>query len=133
DFFREGSGAGPQSETWVKKREERKVYYHALERRDNQAKIRKDKFQNSLNSCFENLNQHKFDNDINILLNEIEKRFEGVINVEDDEEASQLLIDIENESRDSISNYLNKIKIGQPKGFTISKDTRKDYEAYLTE
>src|SRR5690606_27315164 len=29
--------------------------------------------------------------------------------------------------------YIGKIKIGQPKGFTISKETRKDYEAYLTE
>lgn len=133
DFFREGSGGGPKSETWVKKREERKAYYQALERRDKQAKVRKDKFQNSLNTFFDNLNHGRYDLELTNLLDAIKKKFENIIDIEDEEEASQLLIDTENESREIISDYINKIKIGQPKGFTISKETRKDYEAYLTE
>ena len=133
DFFREGSGAGPKSETWVKKREERKLYYQALERRDRQAKVRKDKFQNSLNSFFQKLNQNAYDQEINSLLNAIEVKFGRVMNVDNDEEAAQLLIDTENEAREILSDYINKIRINQPKGFTISRETRKDYEAYLTE
>jgi signal transduction histidine kinase len=133
DFFREGSGAGPKSETWVKKREERKSYYQALERRDKQAKVRKDKFQSSLNSFFENISKNTYNQEIDRLLNKIEKKFETVIDIEDAEEASQLLVDTENEAREIIADYISKLKINQPKGFTISKETRKDYEAYLTE
>lgn len=133
DFFREGSGAGPKSETWVKKREERKSYYQALERRDKQAKVRKDKFQSSLNSFFENISKNIYDQEIDRLLNKIEKKFETVIDIEDAEEASQLLVNTENEAREIIADYISKIKINQPKGFTISKETRKDYEAYLIE
>lgn len=133
DFFREGSGAGPKSETWVKKREERKIYYQALERRDKQAKVRKDKFQSSLNKFFEALNHNTYNQEIDNILIEIRKRFENVLNVEDDEEVGLLLIDSENKAREMLSDYVNGIKISQPKGFTISKDTRKDFEAYLTE
>ena len=133
DFFREGSGAGPKADIWSKKRAEREAHYKALEQRDKQAKVRKEKFQSSLNSFFEHLAENKYEEEINELLDEIERNFESIAHIDDPEEASQALIDQEIKSRERIESYNQKIKLNQPRGFTISKDTRKDYEAYVTE
>ncbi|MDP2414294.1 ATP-binding protein [Daejeonella sp.] len=132
DFFRDGS-TSPKTEFWLKKREERKAYYRALERRDQLATVRKEKFQDSINNFFQDLNQNKHKNDINELLEDIEKSFASIAYIEDPEVASQAIIDQELEARKLIDLYKQKLKVGQPKGFTISKDSRKDYEAYLTE
>ena len=74
DYFRDGNAAGPKADVWAKKREERKSHYRALERRDKQAKVRKEKFQSSLNSFFEHLAENKYEEDINQLLEEIERK-----------------------------------------------------------
>jgi signal transduction histidine kinase len=133
DFFREGSGAGPKTEFWVKKRAEREAFHRALERRDKLASVRKEKFQESLNNFFENLSTKKYDSELNNLVQEIEKKFNSVVHIDDPEKASQMLIDTEGEARRSIEAYKQKIKIPQPKGFTVSKDTRADYDIYLDE
>ena len=133
DFFREGSGAGPKSEFWVQKRSERESYYKALERRDQQAKVRKEKFQVSLNKFFELANSQKPKEELEKLLQGIEKSIGSVAYISNPDEASQSLIDHEVEARKVIENYKQSIRVSQPKGFSISKETRKDYEAYLTE
>ncbi|MCH8489291.1 MAG: ATP-binding protein [Oceanicaulis sp.] len=132
DFFREGAG-GPKAEVWAKKRAERESFYKALEKRDKQASVRKEKFQASLNTFFENLAQNSFREEVDKIVDEIKKNFDSVNHIEDPEEASQALIDQEVKARELLESYSQSIKLQQPRGFTISKDTRKDYEAYLTE
>ncbi|MBI1222889.1 MAG: ATP-binding protein [Bacteroidetes bacterium] len=133
DFFREGSGSGPKTEFWTQKRAEREAYYKALERRDQQAKVRKEKFQQSLNTFFDGLGNNQFKNELDELLQEQERQFAAIASIEDPEEASQTLIDRELEARKQIEAYKQKIRVPQPKGFTISRETRKDYEAYSDE
>ncbi|MEZ4829183.1 MAG: ATP-binding protein [Bacteroidia bacterium] len=133
DFFREGSGSGPKTEFWVQKRAEREAYYKALERRDQQAKARKEKFQQSLNMFFESLGNNQFKNELEELLQEQERHFAAIASIQDPEAASQVLIDRELEARKQIEAYKQKIRVPQPKGFTISRETRKDYEAYTDE
>lgn len=133
DFFREGSGAGPKAETWIRIRKEREASYKALERRDNLAKVRKEKFQNTLNSFFDDLNSKKYKEELDEIMLDIEKQFGSVAYIKDPEEASQALIDHENEARMQIEAYKQKIKVPQPRGFTISRETRRDYDAYLDE
>lgn len=133
DFFREGSGAGPKTEFWVQKRAEREAFHRALERRDKLASVRKEKFQESLNIFFENLNNKKYRTGLDELLDEIEKKFNSIVHIDDPERASQMLIDTEVEARKLIEAYKQKIKIPHPKGFTVSKDTRADYDIYLDE
>ncbi|WP_158859344.1 ATP-binding protein [Lunatibacter salilacus] len=132
DFFREG-GASPKAEFWTQKKNEREVYYKALERRDKQSKIRKGKFQQSLNSFFDDLGKNQFKAEIEGLLMDQEKHFAAIASIKDPEIASQTLIARELEARKQIEAYKLKIKIPQPKGFNISRETRKDYEAYLDE
>ncbi|HMR81642.1 MAG TPA: ATP-binding protein [Niabella sp.] len=133
DFFREGSGSGPKAEFWIQKRAEREGYYRALERRDQQAKARKEKFQNALNKFFDDSNNQKYQEEIGELVQTIEKNFSSVAHIEDPEEAGQALIDHEIASRKLIDDFRQKLKINQPKGFTISKDTWRDFEAYQIE
>lgn len=133
DYFREGSSSGPKAEIWVKKREENMARYRALQRRDKQASVKKEKFQSSLNVFFQSLSENRFEEEVNKVLEKIEMNFSSVASIDDPEEASQALIDNEISAREQIENFASKIKVSQPKGFTISKNTRKDYEAYLTE
>lgn len=132
DFFREGGG-GPKSDFWVQKRAEREAYHRALERRDQMAKVRKEKFQTALNNFFESVNSNRYKNELDEMLGEFDKKFGSLAHLEDPEEASQALIDQEIDARKQIEDFKNCIKVPQPRGFTISKDTRGDYDAYLDE
>lgn len=133
DFFREGSGGGPKSEFWTQKRAERESYHKALERRDLQAKVRKDKFQKALSKFFDDNNKGVHRLAIDELIQIVDKNFSSVAHIEDPEEASQALIDQELASRKLINDYFQQIKINQPKGFTVSRDTMQDFEVYLEE
>lgn len=133
DFFREGSNSSPKTEFWVQKRAEREAYYKALERRDKQAKVRKEKFQNALNSFFERLNRNEYSKGLNDLIAEQERQFNSIASLEDLEKAGQALINCELDARKKIEEYKEKIKVPQPKGFSVSRESRKDYEAYLDE
>jgi signal transduction histidine kinase len=131
DFFREGGG--PKSEFWVQRRAEQEKFYKAKEKRDQQSKVRKDSFQNSLNNFFKDLNEKKFDNELNDFQGEAETKFASVGYLTDPDEASQALLDHELEMRQKLSKLSQKYKINQPRGFNISKEIRQDYEAYLNE
>jgi len=133
DFFREGSGAGPKSEFWVSKRAERMSFHKALERRDKQAKARKEKFQKNLNEFFEKVNSNTIKDSLEEILDEIDKQFASVAHIEDPDKASQKLIDYELNARKKIENFKDTVKVPQPRGFTVSKDTRRDFDAYLEE
>ncbi len=132
DFFRENDSS-PQSEFWAQKRSEREAHYKALSRRDKQAKARKEKFINALDAFFEELNSNGFEENLDALLDEIDKEFESVAYIEDPEEASQALINCEVEARVKIDELKQKIKISSPKGFSVPKDTMRDFDAYLEE
>lgn len=133
DFFREGSTAGPKAEVWVKKRAEREKYYSALKKHEEQAKIRKEKFQSSLNNFFHKLQTGQYQVDMDELLNTSRQGFENIAYIDDPEDASQAIISNETNSRKLLNDYIQKVKINQPRGFTTSKDIRKDFEAYLLE
>lgn len=132
DFFREG-GSGPKTEFWIQKRSEREASHKALKRRDDQARAKKEKFHKALNSFFNDLNNDKISQEIDKITDDINKNMSSIIFLDDPEAASQMLIEKEIEARQKIDIFTNRLKIGQPRGFTISKDTRRDYEAYLAE
>ncbi|MFK8302804.1 ATP-binding protein [Capnocytophaga stomatis] len=132
DFF-DDKGKSPQSEFWNKKKGEINTYYNALERRDKLAKGRKDKFLKNLDAFFQNLTSGKFDRDINTFLDETRKDLNSVVSYKDMDEAGQKIIDYEFDARQKINDYKNKISVSSPKGFTVSKSARVDFETYLKE
>lgn len=132
DFFDE-KGRSPQSEYYNKKKDEINTFYLALERRDKLAKGRKEKFLKDLDVFFQNLTSGKFNNAIDIILDDTRKNFNSILYCKDVDEASQKIIDYEFDARQKINDYKKKITVSNPKGFTVSKATRIDFETYLKE
>lgn len=131
DFFREGGG--PKTDFWIQKRSERESIYKAIERRDKQAKVRKEKFLNSLNRFFKELSSKKYEERINEFINLTDQNIGSVAYIDDTDEATQALLDYELEAREKLAALKQQAIISQPRGFSISKDIRKDYEAYQAE
>lgn len=132
DFFDE-KGKTPQSEFYNQKKVERNSFYKVLERRDKLAKVRKDKFLQDLDSFFNNLTSNKFKNDINQIIENTRKNLNSIVYINDIDLASQKIIDFEYDARQKISTYKKSITLSNPKGFTISKTNRLDFETYLKE
>lgn len=132
DFFDE-KGETPQSEFWVKKKSEINTYRLALKRREELAKGRKEKFIKELDIFFRNLTSGKFNMEINAILDDTRKNFNSLVYYKNMDEAGQKMIDYEFEARQKINDYKKKIAVSSPKGFTISKSARIDFETYLKE
>jgi len=133
DFFREDTTASPKAETWRAKRQELQSAYNALERREKQAKVRKEKFEKEVEKFFYDLNENKFENQINQIIKSAEMQFEAISSLKDHDIASQRLLDVEFQTRRELSDYKKRILISTPKGFNIKKDVRADYNTYLYE
>jgi len=131
DFFREGGG--PKASFWLEKRDERDRFYRAIELRDKQAKVRKEKFQKSLDDFFNDVTRKNFENQVADFLLETEKNISSVSYITDSEEASRAIIDIESNARQKLNSLRQNAKIKEPRGFGMSKDLRKDWEAYISE
>jgi signal transduction histidine kinase len=132
DFFDE-KGESPQSEFWVKKKNEINTHHLALKRREELAKGRKDKFLKELDLFFKNLTSGRFEIAVNDILTEAGKKFNSVVYCKDMDEAGQKIIDYEFEARQKINDYKKRIAVPSPKGFTISKSARTDFDTYLKE
>ncbi|ANO48459.1 histidine kinase [Flavobacterium columnare] len=132
DFF-DDKGKTPQSEFFNQKKDERNSIYKALERRDKLSKVKKEKFIQNLDTFFKDLTSNKFKQEVDTILDETKKNLNSVIYIKDTDEASQRIIDYEFQARQKLNDYRKKISISGPKGFTISKGNRLDFETYLKE
>ena len=132
DFFDEKSKT-PQSEFWNSKKAELNTFYIVLERRDKLAKGRKNKFLTDLNKFFNDLTDSKFQKDVNDILQNAKNKFNSIVYNKTINESGQMIIDCEFEARQRISDYKKKITVSSPKGFSLNKAYRVDYEAYLKE
>ncbi|MBN1182108.1 MAG: ATP-binding protein [Bacteroidales bacterium] len=130
DFFREIS-PGVYTEFWLNLRSEREKFYEAKERREKNVKERKRKFTNELNLFFNKLQEKEFEKKIDTIISESDKKFASVASIDDPDEASQTLINYEIEARKQIIFLKNETKLSAPRGFTISQETKRDWEAYL--
>jgi signal transduction histidine kinase len=133
DFFREDNTAGPKAEAWVEKRRELKSAHLALERRDKLATVRKENFEKKIEKFFIELKDNKIENDVLNILNNSLSEFNAISSIKDHDIASQRLLDIEFQTRQLLSDYKKKVSISAPKGFTIKKDLKEDYNSYLKE
>lgn len=131
DFFRDNGG--PKSNFWKEKRSEQEKIHKALEKREKQAKAKKELFIKKMNSFFENISTGSISLKIQEFLNEADLELKGVIYIKDPEKASQKILDIEFSTREKIENYKQAIKLIQPRGFSLPKKVLEDYESYLIE
>ncbi len=132
DFFNE-RGSTAQSEFYNQKKEEFNAYYNALERRDKLAKSKKEKFAKELDVFFAGLAEHKFNKDLEDFLATFRNDLSSVLYINNADEASQKIIDLEFAMRQKVADYKKKISVASPKGFAITKALRTDFDSYLNE
>lgn len=132
DFFDE-KGTTPQSEFYNEKKDERNNFYKALERRDKLVKGKKERFLRELDIFFKNLQQGKIENTVDSIISSGVNQLNDITYLKDLDEASQKIIDIEYDLRQQISDYKKNISISIPKGYSINKNAKKDYDSYLAE
>jgi signal transduction histidine kinase len=130
DFFRE-KASGPYIEYWAKARKERERFYKAKEQREKRAKARKQKFTKELADFFTKAENNEFDRTAVDHLEDADRKFASVASIDDPDEAAQTLIDYETEARAELNRIRAGAKINAPRGFAISKDSGRDWEAYL--
>jgi signal transduction histidine kinase len=131
DFFRDNGG--PKSEFWKEKRNENERIYKALEKKEKQAKTKKEQFLKKLETFFNVLSSGTIIQNVKNILNNAENEFNGIVYIRDLEKASQKMLDIESRTSQKLEDYKSSIKIGQPRGFILSKRYMEDYDSYLTE
>jgi signal transduction histidine kinase len=133
DFFREDTSASPKAEAWSSKRQELQSAHKALERREKQAKVRKDKFEKEVERFFYNLNKNLFEIQVKQIIDNAKMQFDAISSLQDHDIASQRLLDVEFQTRRELADFKKSIIIPSPKGFIIKKDLRDDYNTYLNE
>ena len=131
DFFRENGG--PKSEFWNEKRKEQDRISKALDKKEKQAKFRKDKFIKALQEFFKALNTNQYYRIIDEILKDARQRLSNVVYIKDSEIASAKILEIEVDTRQKIEEFKSSIKIPQPKGFTVNKRTSEDFDVYREE
>jgi len=132
DFFNE-KGSTAQSEYYNSKKDELNSFYKALERRDKLAKTKKDKFAKTLNCFFQKLSDGTFDKDVKALIIGFKTKLEQIVNIDNPDIAAQRMINAETEIRKAILEYRKSISVPNPKGFSLTKALRTDFETYLDE
>lgn len=132
DFFNEKNKT-PQSEFYNQKKYEFNSFHNALERRDKLAKTKKEKFARELDTFFVDLTEHKIEKELERFLFNFKNDLNTVIYINDADEASQKIIDLEFAMRQRVANYRKTISVTSPKGFAMSKSMRIDFDTYLSE
>lgn len=101
--------------------------------RDKLVKVKKERFIKDLDLFFKKVNENSIEQDIYNILNESKNQLNTIRYLKNLDEASQKVIDIEFDTRKKLSDYKKDITISNPKGFTISKSVRVDFDTYLSE
>jgi len=127
DFFIEG---GLKADIWLEKRIKQEAYYAALIKHEKTAKVRKDKFQTLLNRFFDDLKNDHFSLKVHNIINSLERDLKNLNYINDSDELTIAILGIESSARNKLSEFIEKSRIPSPRGFAISKDTRRDFEAY---
>jgi signal transduction histidine kinase len=104
-----------------------------LEKREKQAKARKEKFEKALADFFIDIQSNTFKDKVDVILNETQIELRSIGSMPDHDIASQKLLDIESEKRKELNDFRKTILISPPRGFKIKKETRQDYESYSKE
>jgi len=132
DFFNDQSSS-PYSEFYKEKKAEINSHYEALARREKLNSGKKKKFLRELSQFFESLTNHTIDNEIQKIIDDFSQQLLNIGYEQDEDVASEKILRAEFDVRKKLSDYKKQIAVSAPRGFTISKGSRQDFEAYCVE
>lgn len=132
DFFNDQSSS-PYSEFYKEKKEEFNSHYEALVKREKMNSGKKKRFLHDLSRFFESLTNHTITNEVQKYIDDFSQQLLNIGYEQDDDVASEKILRAEFEVRKKLSDYKRQIAVSAPRGFTISKVSRQDFEAYCVE
>lgn len=132
DFFFDGS-TSPYSDFYKEKKNELNVLYKALEKREKMNRGKKMKFLQELSKFFNDLTNHIIEKDIQNIIDDFSQTLSSLKYEQDEDAASEKILRAEFNVRKKLSDYKKQIAVSVPRGFTISKGTRQDFETYCIE
>ena len=129
DFFR--VDGGPKSEFWAERKAAFDRAHKARQRKDKQAKGKKDNFQkalNDFNSCKTNI-----PSDLEPIQIEAKEELQALNIVDDHDELARKMLDLELHLLKEVTDIEDRYRVPNPKGFVLNKDLRQEWEAYQEE
>lgn len=132
DFF-SSSNDSPYSDFYQKKKTELNKMYAALERREKQAKSKKEYFSKSLDLFFDRLSKSEFQSSVKTIIDRFNQELQVIYGIENDDEAGQRLITLENDTNKTLQEYKKSIEVQPPRGFSPTKAMIQDYDLYQNE
>jgi signal transduction histidine kinase len=130
DFFREG---GVQAELFSSRRAELDRLERARRKREQQVSSRRRSFNESLETFFASLEQGKPQEEVSQFLTSVSREFEAAASIRDQEQAVVKFINIESSARHQLGILRDSYKIAKPRGVGLTKQLRRDWDAYLSQ
>lgn len=132
DFF-SSTEDSPYSDFFQEKKTELQKMHAALERREKQARVRKDTFSKKLDAFFIGLSKNEFRTHVETILSRFNQELQTISNINDDDEAGQKLISLESDTYRTLIEYRKAICVQPPRGFALTKAMVQDYDLYQNE
>jgi len=135
DFFRDSdkSGAGPNAEYWTKFKKDLDRQFSAKQEFEKKSKSKREKFQKELDAFFEKLKNQKYEKDFVALNTKLIQDLQYSVSIQDKDTAINNFLETEKNVRSEYYKLVESYKLQRPRGVSLSKLNRQDYESYLNE
>lgn len=126
DFFRSG---GLYSDTWQETRDELNRLDQARKKQEIESRKKRTKFETRLDSFFQQANSEKPQEEVDTVLNNLNKRIEDAAKKRDE----IALLDAELMATRELTALRSKYKVDRPQGIGLSRQLKHDWSAYAAE
>ena len=130
EFFRDG---GYQADSFLATHADLAHKDRLRKQRARQVKIRRHAFAQELDAFFEAANDRVPETSVDRVLVRAEERFASVSSPESDDDISQMLLDLETETRHELTVIDNHHRVVRPRGFGLTRQLQRDWDAYRLE
>ena len=130
DFFREDSAHGSD---YSEKKKELDKLERARRKREAQVSTKRELLRKSLDTFFEQAAEGKPELEAKSILRELDDNLKSIPRSFNDADASNLFIDLESRARRKANSLRDSLRVNKPRGIGLSKQLRRDWEAYEKE
>jgi hypothetical protein len=130
DFFREG---GVQADIYTTRKGELDRIERARRKREQQVTAKRKSFSESLESFFSRVELGGPQEEVSQLLKSVMQELDAAVAIRDQEQAAVRFINEESNARHALIRIRDSYKVTKPRGVGLTKQLRRDWEAYLSE
>ena len=132
DFFRE-KGDGEYVDIFLRKKAELDKLERARREQEKQSAAARRAFSGDLESFFKRIQDGRFDQEIAHLLESFSNTIDRICKEKDAEEGPNEILSAETRALKKLDALKNSLKIQKPGGIGLTRELKRDWQAYLTE